>query len=237
MKDINKIVNNCFFVMVVIIIITISLFSLLLTFGMFGIPFGKQIAKINIKSYLSSRYANREFIIGDIHYNCKSTSYNTIIYDENNDSFTGMCYYWESNSIVDGRFVQLLHKSLEKDITNIVNRSAPNIYIADCLIHSKTSTNQDFRTDYLKRKDTINITLRNKTETCTLNKESYIGLVAEILDYLKENYQVDRVEIHYLDKNFVRKNSYILNLKGYQIYLPKEEMAKHIKMPEGSAWK
>ena len=212
-------------------------------FEFYGIPFGNHIAKKVIERYINFQYPKYELSIGYISYyfnieNYRGTSYRTNILDKDNDVFTKVNYYWKSNVLSDSRFNQVLDERLDKNIQSIVQEFSPSIIVINSSLSTKVKVNQKFDNDSLKRFDQIYITMQNKEESYILGKEQYIDLVEKILIYIKQNkYQISRIQIHYLDKNYIKNNSYILQLNEEQINLSKEKMIEYITMPSGLIWK
>lgn len=78
----------------------------------------------------------------------------------------------------------------------------------------------------------------DKEEGFVLTKEQYIDFVRKLINYLKQNkYNIEKIQIDYIDRNYIKKNSYMLQLNRTQVNLPKEEMGKLIIAPSGDMWK
>lgn len=219
----------------IFLLVLIALIALFFTFEIFGIPFGKIIAEKKIREYIYLKYPDYELSIDNIQYNSKDTEYFADIVS-NNKSFTKIQYCWTSNDLYDEKYVKLLDKGFDKEIENIINKDNPCIVIVDSSIRATIDTNYRSIPDYINRKDIIHITLRNKLENYNFSKESFVNLVIVIINSLQEKYLINEIEVAYLDKDYCKKNSYILCLNKKQLDLTKEEMIRLIKNPSGDIW-
>lgn len=219
-----------------LIILTISpLIFLLLV--IWGFPFGNLIPKIVINKYINSKYPQQRLTIEQIHYNFKDMEYRSDVIDNNKKIYTTILYYWKRNRMVDTKSGQQREIYLKNIIRNKVTELMPSIVVYDSSLWPEIKVSGVFYNKF-EINDKIYITLKNKEEGYVISKEKYIDLVKGLINYLiQNNYNIEKIQVDYLDKNYIKKNSYALLLNKRQVNLPKEEMVKLISSPSGDIWK
>ncbi|MHB9095656.1 MAG: YfjL-like protein, partial [Eubacteriales bacterium] len=211
---------------VILVIVLLSLITPPLV-AIYGLPFGNLIAKTVINKYIVFHYPQQKLSIGKISFNLKDSAYDTNILDKNAKVFTEIKYFWKDNSLVDTKFNQELDESLDKMIKKKVQELMPTL-IVDSESWATLKVNGNFHNSP-ERDDVIYITFQNKEEGFVLSKEQYIDFVRKLINYLKQNkYNIEKIQIDYIDRNYIKKNSYMLQLNKTQVNLPKEEMSKLI---------
>ena len=226
-KDIIKVV-------LIIIVLLLIMFPML---NIYGIPFGNLIAKNAIKKYIDFRYPQQKLSIEKVSFNLKDSTYDSKILDKNAKVFGVIKYYWKDNSFVDFKLNQELDNALDQMFNKKVQELMPSIIVVESTLWSKIKLNRN-SSNGITRNDIIYIIFKNKDEGLAFNREQYIDFVKKLMNYLSQNqYNIEKIQIDYLDRNYIKKNSYMLLLNKSQINLPKEVMIKLITLPSGDMWK
>ncbi len=232
MNIIHKIADT----IVILIGILIIVLIINVIFQFTGIPFGKTIAKHQIKRYLNAKYENNNYQWDStiIRYDFLDTHYNVRIYDNEQEAYVIYIYYWRENTISDSEFSVTLSESLNNQINSYLAKDYPEIKVLRISFHTLIKANQKFGNksiDELKRNDKIDIILRNKNDNYSISKEQFADLVVNLITLLEDEFRINRIFIHYTDKNDINSNSYKVTFRRNQLKLSKEEIIKMIEHP------
>ncbi|KJS22951.1 MAG: hypothetical protein VR72_03420 [Clostridiaceae bacterium BRH_c20a] len=220
-----------------LITVLFFLFIIILLLEFFGLPFGSLFVRNVVNSYITNQYPKQELSIDKIYYNWVNSQYHTKILNKNGSVYTNIEYYWKVNALSDGRYNQIKDNLFDEEIKRIIKEHSPALLIKESTLLSRLKINI-FRMNNLKKMDIIYITLQNKDETYVQTKKGFIELVDNILNYLQNNeYNTDKIQINYVDKNYIKDRSFFLKLYKAQMNLPIERIIKYVNSPSGTIYK